>query len=116
MEISDQVSDLPSSLRPKVEFSIFRRPSRAPVPSHPAASGSAHSPRPDPVHGHPAVSSLTARLPSHPAAPMRPDPVHGHPAVSSPAARLLTRTRRVPARAFPLLQIVYISAMVCYRS
>jgi hypothetical protein len=48
MEISDQVSDLPSSLTPKVEFSIFR------------------SPRPDPVHGHPAVDSPAARLLSPP--------------------------------------------------
>jgi len=58
MENSDQLSDLPSSLTPKVEFSISPR---APVPGHPAASGSAHPPRPDPV-------------PSHPAAPMRPAP------------------------------------------
>ena len=61
MEISDQVSDLPSSLTPKVEFSISPRP-RAPVPGLPAASGSAHPPCPDPVPSHPAGSSLGAQL------------------------------------------------------
>ena len=70
MEISDQVSDLPSSLTSKVEFSISPRAPilspaispRAPVPGLPAAAGSAHPPRPDPVPGHPAVSGLAARL------------------------------------------------------
>gem|GEM_PF-3198157 len=50
---------LSPSLVLKVEFSISPR---APVPGLPAAAGSAHPPRPDPVPGHPAVSGLAARL------------------------------------------------------